>query len=676
MNSKLLLFTLSLTALLSSSGVQAQEKLSLEKIWMSREYSPESMPGLSSMKNGKSYSLLEPNKETKSTDIVQYSYEKGTKEKVLVDGSKLKNSKGEKISIESYELSPDEKYALIQSESENIYRHSFIARYYVLNLATSNVMNVSGEKVMHASFSPDGKKVAFLKENNLWYFNMENGAEVQVSKDGSRNQVINGSCDWVYEEEFGFTRAYEWSPNSDVIGYYRFDESGVKEFSMPMYEGLYPSEYRYKYPKAGEENSNVSIHFYHLNGSKDVSYDFGDAKDFYVPRLKWSGQNQYAIVYFMNRLQNELTLFKADVTTGKGSVLLTEKNKYYIDIHDVLHFTADGKYFIWQSEQDGYNHLYLYHSDGKLANQITKGSWDVDAVSGIDDKKKLIWFTSSEVSPMERQLYSISFEGKKKKQLSSIQGYHTISFNASKSLYIDNVSSMSSPALISLHKADGKQLRILKDNAALRKKLEPFNLSPVGFFNFTTSGGTSLNGWMIRPPDFQAGKKYPVLMFVYGGPGSQTVVNRWGGANYLWYQYLAEKGYVVVSVDNRGTGFRGEEFKKCTYLELGKKRNGRPDRSSQIPGLAQLHRQGPHRYFRLELRRLHELALHHQRSRLFQNSRSRCTGYKLEVLRQHLYRALHAQAAGEREKLRRQLSHQSCGEAERPLPDHTRDSRR
>lgn len=573
MHSKLFFIPLFVFILFSSIGAKAQNSnsLSLEKIWNSREYAAKGIPGFASMNNGKSYTMLDFNKETKNTDLIQYNYETGTKEKVIIEGNNLKNAKGDKVTIESYDFSADESKVLIQTNQEAIYRHSFVAEFYVYNLVSKSLTPVASSKIMHATFSPDGKKVAYLKENNLWYYNIETAKTTQVTSDGERNKIINGSCDWVYEEEFAFTRAYQWSPNSDIIGYYRFDESKVREFSMAMYGELYPSEYRYKYPKSGEANSEVSVLFYNLATSKTVSFDFGNAKDFYVPRLKWSNQNQFALVYFLNRLQNELTVYKADVTTGKGVVLLNEKNKYYIDINDDLSFTSDGKNFIWSSERDGFSHLYLYAENGKLINQITKGSWDVDALVAVDPKKKVIYYTSSEVSPMERHLYAIGFDGRNKTKLTTKNGFHYITFNTDNSLYIDNCSDINTPAVITLHKSNGKQVRELENNKDLNKKLEELKLTKAEFFTFKNSAGTQLNGWMIKPAAFDATKKYPVLMFVYGGPGSQTVVDRWGGANYLWYQYLSQKGYVVVSIDNRGTGFRGEEFKKCTYLELGKK---------------------------------------------------------------------------------------------------------
>ncbi len=573
MHSKLSFIPLFVLILFSSIGAKAQNSsnLSLEKIWNSREYAAKGIPGFASMNNGKSYTMLDFNKETKNTDLIQYNYETGTKEKVIIDGNNLKNAKGDKVNIESYDFSADESKVLIQTNQESIYRHSFVAEFFVYDIVSKSLTPVASSKIMHATFSPDGKKVAYLKENNLWYFNIETAKTTQVTSDGQRNKIINGSCDWVYEEEFAFTRAYQWSPNSDIIGYYRFDESNVHEFSMAMYGELYPTEYRYKYPKAGEANSEVSVLFYNLVTSKTVSFDFGNTKDFYVPRLKWSNQNQFALVYFLNRLQNELTILKADVNTGKGTVLLNEKNKYYIDINDDLTFTSDGQNFIWCSERDGFTHLYLYTENGKLINQITKGNWDVDELVAVDSKKKVIYYTSSEISPMERHLYSIGFDGQNKTKLTTKRGFHYITFNTDKSLYIDNCSDINTPAFITLHKSNGKQVRELENNKDLNKKLEELKLSKAEFFTFNNSTGTPLNGWMIKPAAFDATKKYPVLMFVYGGPGSQTVVDRWGGANYLWYQYLSQKGYVVVSIDNRGTGFRGEEFKKCTYLELGKK---------------------------------------------------------------------------------------------------------
>jgi len=375
--------------------------------------------------------------------------------------------------------------------------------------------------------------------------------------------------DWVYEEEFGITKGFEWSPDGKYIAYYRMDESKVKEFTLTYYGELYPEEYKYKYPKAGEDNSLVDIFVYDVAAGKSVKMDAGKETDQYIPRIYWTYQPGKLVMFRMNRLQNHLDLLLTDASTGASSVLLAEDNKYYVDIFDNTKFLKDGSGFIFTSEKSGYNHIYYYGMDGKLKKQLTSGNWDIAEVSGIDEKNKMVHYISFEDGPMNKMLYSVSFDGAKKK-ISSDLGSHSVTFSSDFAYYIDNWSDANTAPKYTIRDAKGKQQLVLEDNADLNAKMKEYGFAKEEFFTFKTSENVELNGWMIKPANMEKGKKYPVFMYMYGGPGVNTVENGFGYFDFAWFQMLAQKGYIVVSVDNRGTGGRGEEFKKCTYMQLGK----------------------------------------------------------------------------------------------------------
>lgn len=564
------------------SAVAAVEKqkntkrnFTLEEIWKDNKFKFETADGLNSMKDGIHYTSLES--DSTGSFIVKYSYKTGKATDTIISNKMMIPEGMDKaIDIESYQFSSDETKLLISTESEQIYRHSTKEIYYVYELKTKNISKISDEKIRLTEFSPSGNMIAFVRANNLFVKDISTLNEVQITTDGKWNEIINGATDWVYEEEFSFDKAFFWSPDGKKIAYYRFDESKVKEFSMDMFGTLYPSQNRFKYPKAGEENAKVSIHIYDIESKQRLTpypspRGEGDSDGTeYIPRIKWTKDANVLSIQKMNRHQNNLELFLADAITGVSKKILTEKNDTYIDISDDLTFLEDMKHFIWTSEKSGYNHIYLYEITGTLVRQITNGNWDVTEFKGIDEKTQTLFYISSEDSPIVRKLYSIKPDGKGKKKLSDKNGFNDAAFSKQFQYYINYFSDAYTPVHITLSDASGKEIRVLKDNQMLKDTLALYNVSLKEFFKFKTSENVLLNGWMIKPQNFDSAKKYPVFMFVYGGPGSQTVQNNWGGSNNLWYQYLAQKGYIIVSVDNRGTGARGSEFKKCTYKELGK----------------------------------------------------------------------------------------------------------
>jgi len=563
------LFSLFLcTLFLVPQTVGAQGKqLTNKEIWASNRFNSKSVRGVRSMNDGLHYTSLESDRG--GLALNKYAYKTGKKAMTIVQESDLiPAGKKEAISIETYSFSADESKMLIGTDVERIYRHSTRANYYIYEIATKKLTElVPGKKKRYATFSPDGSRVAYVSENNLYVSDLSTGKALAITKDGKNNEVIYGATDWVYEEEFAFDKAFFWSPDGQKIAYYRFDESHVREFNMPIYRSLYPDEYRFKYPKAGEKNALVSVLFFDLQKKQAFDFDLGGYE--YIPRVKWSATSEFLVIYTMPRLQNKLTLKLLDTENKSVSTLLEESSDTYIDITDDLTFLKNNKGFIWTSEKSGFNHIYYYNFKSKEGRQITKGSWDVKEYLGMNEDKGILYYSSAEDSPVERHLYSVNLDGSTKTKLTSRKGTNRAVFSKGFKYYINYQSDANTPSYISLHDAKGKMIRELENNAGLNAVLKEYSMSPKEFFAFKTSEGTELNGWMIKPADFDANKKYPVLMFVYGGPGSQTVLDSWG-RNYLWHQMMAQKGYLIVSVDNRGTGSRGRDFKNCTYKQLGK----------------------------------------------------------------------------------------------------------
>ena len=554
--------------ILITSNIQAQETkkiedrpvkdVTLEDAWAYFTFYPKFIQGLRSMNDGLHYSVQD------DVDINKYSYASGELVETLVEGEKLG------IEFQSYAFNKDENKILFSAEHQAIYRHSYVAKYYVWDMKTKTLTDISKNgKQSLATFSPDGHKVAFVKENNIYYFDLNSGKEIQLTSDGEFNKIINGAPDWVYEEEFSFSKGFFWSPDNTYIAYMKFDESAVKQWSMTTYGELYPELYQYKYPKAGEDNSIVDVYVYNILNSSEVKMDLGKQTDQYIPRIQWTQQAGTLCITRLNRLQNKLELLLADAASGQAKVLLTEESKYYVDITDNLTFLKDQKHFVWTSEKSGFNHIYLYELNGKLKNQITKGEWDVVSFHGVDEVNALVYYTSAESSPTQRDLYVIGLNGKSKKSIGKKNGTNDADFSKSFKYFINTWSDANTPPISTLCNASGKEIRVLENNDDLVQKMKPYRFAKKDFFSFTTSENVELNGWMIKPYNFNKKKSYPVYMTCYGGPGANTVNNRWD-YNDIYYQFLASKGYIIVSVDNRGTGYRGEEFKKSTYLQLGK----------------------------------------------------------------------------------------------------------
>jgi dipeptidyl-peptidase-4 len=492
----------------------------------------------------------------------------------LFDPSKVFDEQGKKIETREYQVSGDKKRVLFFNGRESIYRRSSKSTVYLYDVATKKAISLNKGKILHATFSPDGNKIAYVFDNNLYIYDINSTKNIAVTTDGKWNNIINGNCDWVYEEEFSFTKAFDWSPDGNYLAYYKFDESKVKEYEFTVFDSSYNKQYSYKYPKAGEDNSKIEIHIYNVASANDVKANF-EQGDVYIPRIKWTPTNKL-VVFWMNRHQDELKLLLTDASTGSSITMYEEKNKYYIDITDDWWFLKGANSFVFTSEMNGYNQLYLYSMDGKRKIQISKMKYDISDVNGVDEKNHLIYYTLAFPSPMDRNLFVTDFDGKETQQLTNGNGWHRIELNPSFNQFYDYFSTINTPQTTTLYDIVNKKSRItavvnkVVNNGAKQKALlDQFDLGTAEFIRIPNSKGDTLNGWMLKPSNFNPAKKYPVLFCNYGGPGSQQVSNRFGAVS-MWHQLLAENGFIVVSVDNTGTGYRGEEFKKKTYLQLGK----------------------------------------------------------------------------------------------------------
>ena len=552
--------------LVSSVSVVAQQKITLDEIW-GGAFRTKGMDELNAMKNTNQYSVLNFDRTTRSFQIDLYDFATLEKVSTLLDTKNHPELK----SIDNYTFDSKEQKILLATNSNPIFRHSFTANFFIYDIASKKISKFTEKAIQEPSFSPDGTKIAYAFENNLFVVDLVSNQETQITTDGEKNVIINGITDWVYEEEFAFVKAYDWNADGSKIAYIRFDESQVPEFSMDLYtQDLYPTQSVFKYPKAGEKNAIVSLHLYNVTSGDSKPVNLGNYQDFYIPRIKWTNDANLLSVQVLNRHQNNLDLHFVDAADNTSKIILNEKDTAYIDVTDNLTFLKDNS-FIWTSEKDGFNHIYHYDKTGKLKKQITKGTWEVTNYYGFDEKSGMIYYQSVENGSINRDVYAIKIDGKSKVRLSTKTGTNSATFSPNFQYFINAYSSATVAPTYTLNLSKtGAPIKTIVSNEGVEQKLAKYDVAPKEFFVVTTEKGHQLNAWMLKPKNFDATKKYPLFMYQYSGPGSQQVNNDWNGADDYWFMMLAQQGYIVACVDGRGTGFKGAAFKKCTQKELGK----------------------------------------------------------------------------------------------------------
>lgn len=530
------------------------QTITLDKIY-SGYYRGKGISGISSLKNGENYVVIEPG------GIAKYSYKTTKKDGNIVEGN-----------FQSYIFNDDESKILLLKDSQPIYRHSFLGKFDVRDLKTGKTFSLNGGNFLQEpTFSPDGTKVAFVADNNLFYQDLNSGNIVKITTDGKKNSILNGLADWVYEEEFGHARLYEWTKNSDAIVFVKSDETEVPEMYIPIYEKqLYPSEMRFKYPKAGEKNSVVSAQLYRLDNAKTIALNLANFKNYYIPNVYHTAKADEIILITSERLQNASDVLKVNTKTGNVTKLFTESDKRWIDTDNVTLEFLDDNSFIWGAERDGNRHLYWYDQNGKLKKQITKGDWEVTDYYGYNPKTNEVFIQTTQLGSINKVVSKVNIKTGKTTVISNNSGTNSANFSQNYNYFIETSSSAEKPYTYVLKDGNGKVLKELQNNEDQLKKLQADNLVTKEFFTIPNEAGDQMNAWIMKPKDFDPSKKYPLFMFQYSGPGSQQVTNSWDTGNGLWFNHLVQQGYIVACVDGRGTGYKGTDFKKVTYMNLGK----------------------------------------------------------------------------------------------------------
>src|SRR6184192_871411 len=552
---------------LAAQGVQAPP-LTVHAIWGSREYASD-LVDITWMKDGKAYTTIEQD-ASGNTDLYQVDALTGTKQ-LLVRGADLVPPGGGKpIVIEEYRFSGDGSKLLLFTNSARVWRQNTKGTFYVWDLAGKRLGPVSARPgyQQFAKFSPDGRKVGFVRDHNLYVTDLDTGAETALTTDGGEN-VINGTSDWVYEEELDLRDAFRWSPDGRRVAFWRLDQSAIRPFYLVDHDSLYPALVPVRYPKAGTTNSTVKIGVTEVATGRTSWVDLGSDKDVYVAAMDFADSPQELWLTRLNRHQNRLDLMLADATTGAARVIMSDSDSAWVDANQPR-WIAGGRQFLFVSEREGYDQVYLFNRDGSLVRRVTPGGWDVFELIGVDEQSKALYFTGAIDGPLGRPLLRVGLDGTGLTRISTEPGTHAVEFDPTFTRYVDTYSRAGVPPVQTLRRANGTLVRTVADNAKLAAKVTALGLHRPEFLTVPTADGVQLNAWIIKPNGFDASRRYPLLMNVYGGPGSQTVTDSWGGANYLWHQLLARDGYLVASVDNRGTGGRGARFMKMTYLHLGR----------------------------------------------------------------------------------------------------------
>ena len=519
--------------------------------------------------DGATWTVVRPNEEEQD-ELWEVDAASG-EERLLVSADMLRPAGvPDPLPIDDYEFSADGSQLLILTESEMIWRRSRQGRHWVLHLESGALSALSDDPApqMLAKFSPDGRFVSFVREHDLFLVDLRSGEERALTTDGS-DDIINGTTDWVYEEELSFYDGYRWSPDGRRIAYWKFDQSPIRPFYMIDDLELYATPIPVRYPKSGTRNSDVRVGSLEIATGVTTWFDVGPDSEAYIARMDWAESSDEVVIQVLNRHQNRLTLLIGEAASGRTRVVLTETDEAWVDVHDDLKWVDEGRRFVWASERDGFYHLYLYERDGELVRQLTSGDWDVSSVNAVDEAGGLVYFTAAAPSARTRSVFSVPLAGGEARMIVGESGWHSADFSPGARWFMHRHSRLSVPPVTELRSRDGTTVRVLEDNAGIAARLSAADIREPEFFDVEAADGTPLNAYMIRPPDFDPARTYPLLLYVYGGPGSQTVVDAWGGTRFVWHQLLAQRGVIVASVDNRGTGGRGRDFKKQVYLRLG-----------------------------------------------------------------------------------------------------------
>ena len=544
-------------------------ELTVESIYGSQDFDTEQIQ-VRWMEDGRHYTVVEEDDQGR-TDLYRIEIASGTRQ-LLIRGTELLPPGADRpVRISEYAFSADNSKLLIATERQRIWRRSSQAIYYVWDFATSTLTPVSTNPgyQQYAKFSPDGSRVAFVRDNDIYVTELAGGEEKSLTSDGGEN-IINGSTDWVYEEELSLVDGFRWSPDGQRIAFWRFDQSPIETFYLIDEMTLYPELKAVRYPKAGTDNSRVRLGVVEIASGQTTWIDASTvSQDGYIARMDFATSPNEIWFQRLNRHQNTMDLMVADVRSGESRTVITDRDNAWVSIN-VPTWIKDGREFVYLSERDGFAQLYLYNRDGREIRKLTTGAWDVLDMYGVDEEAELVYFAGAADGPLVRPLYSIGLDGEKLTRISGTEGTHRVNFDPTFTYYLDTYSEAGVPPVQTLRTANGDAARTLADNAQLKQRLDALGLNLPEFTKVPFDDGLELNAWVIKPPDFDPSKQYPLLMYVYGGPGSQTVTDSWGGDRYLWHQLLAREGYLVASVDNRGTGARGVNFKKITYMHLGK----------------------------------------------------------------------------------------------------------
>ena len=536
------------------ANIAFAQEITLDKIY-SGYYRGKGISGIASLKDGENYAVIE------REGIVKYSYKTTQKVGTLVEGG-----------FESYTFSDDESKILLQKESEPIYRHSFLGKFDVKDLKSGKIISLNnGNFVQEPKFSPDATKVAFVVDNNLYYQDLASGKITQITTDGKKNSIINGIGDWVYEEEFGHADFYQWSKGSDALIFVKSDESKVPEINIPIYgKNLYPKLMTYKYPKAGEVNSTVSAHLYQLSSGKTLDLNLGSFENYYIPQVYSTAKNDEVALATSNRHQNKVDILKVNTSNGAVSKLISETDNAWIETDGMTLEFLDDNSFLWASERSGFRHLYWFDAKGNLKKPVTKGNWEITDYYGFNPKTKEVFIQTTEKGSLNKVVSKVNISYGKMTLLSQAEGNNRADFSKNYQYFIETSSTANKPYVYTLKDGSGKSLKELQNNDALLSKLNADNIATREFITIPNEAGDQMNAYVIKPKNFDPNKKYPLFMYQYSGPGSQSVSNSWDGGNGLWFNHLVQKGYIVACVDGRGTGYKGTKFKKVTYKNLGK----------------------------------------------------------------------------------------------------------